>query len=327
MTMCASTPSTAADASVLHVAAAAIVNRQREVLLSLRPVHLHQGGLWEFPGGKLEPGESVSQALQREIAEELGIRVGAARPLIRVHHQYADRRVLLDVWRVEEFTGEVRGLEGQLVEWVPIKELGGRAFPAANRPVVQALQLPSAYLITPEPDSRRELFLQHLRQALEAGIELVQLRAPRLAPHDYAQLARPVVALCHQHGARVLLNADAALVEQLNADGLHLNSVRLAQASGRPLSPDLTVIASCHSREQLQQARRIAVDAAVLSPVRPTASHPGIEPLGWTQFAAWVDDCPFPVYALGGVTPADIATAQAHGGQGIAAIRALWPQD
>ena len=327
MTMCASTPSTAADTRSVHVAVAAIVNARREVLLSLRPQHLHQGGLWEFPGGKLEAGESVSQALQREIAEELGIRIGASRPLIRVHHRYPDRQVLLDVWRVEAFTGQAQGLEGQVVEWVPIEKLAMRAFPAANRPIIQALQLPSAYLITPEPDGRLEIFLQQLRRALTAGVELVQLRAPRLSPHDYANLARCVVDVCHQHGARVLLNADAPLVEQLGADGLHLNSRRLAHAAGRPLSQDFKVIASCHDQAQLQHASRVGVDAAVLSPVQPTASHPDRLPLGWARFADWVDDCPFPVYALGGMSPRDIATAQAHGGHGIAAIRALWLQE
>jgi 8-oxo-dGTP diphosphatase len=311
---------------VLHVAVAAIVNARREVLLSLRLQRLHQGGLWEFPGGKLEAGESVSQALQREIAEELGIRIGVSRPLIRVHHRYPDRQVLLDVWRVEEFAGQVQGCEGQVVEWVPIDQLATRVFPAANRPIVQALQLPPAYLITPEPDSGKEVFLQQLQQALGAGVELVQLRAPRLDRRDYVTLARSVIDLCHEHRARVLLNAEAMLVEQLGADGVHLNSRRLAHAVGRPLSQEFKVIASCHSQEQLQQARHIAVDAAVLSPVQATESHPGVRPLGWARFADWVDDCPFPVYALGGMRADDIVTAQAHGGHGIAAIRALWPR-
>ena len=318
-------PSTAAETGALHVAVAAIVNARQEVLLSLRPDHVHQGGLWEFPGGKLEDGESVSQALAREIYEELGVRIGASRPLIRVHHRYPERQVLLDVWRVTAFTGNPRGREGQLVEWVPVEQLAARAFPVANRPIVQALQLPSSYLITPEPGNREAVFLERLDAALAGGIELVQFRAPGLALPDYARLARSVVELCHRHRARVLLNADAALVRELHADGLHLNSRRLAQCSARPLSPEFTVIASCHNEQQLLQAQRIAVDAAVLSPVRPTASHPGAQVLGWSRFDRWVERCPFPVYALGGMSRDDVATAQAHGGQGIAAIRALWP--
>jgi 8-oxo-dGTP diphosphatase len=323
--MYASMPSTAAETGVLHVAVAAIVNARQEVLLSLRPEHVHQGGLWEFPGGKLEDGESVSQALAREIHEDLGVLVSASRPLIRVHHRYPERQVLLDVWRVTAFTGKPHGREGQLVEWVPVEQLATRAFPVANRPIVQALQLPSTYLITPEPGSRQEVFLESLEAALAGGIQLVQLRAPGLALPDYTRLARSVVDLCHHHRARVLLNADAALVQELHADGLHINSQRLAQCSARPLPDAFTVIASCHNEQQLLQAQRIAVDAAVLSPVRPTASHPGAETLGWSRFGQWVERCPFPVYALGGMSGDDIATAQAHGGQGIAAIRALWP--
>jgi 8-oxo-dGTP diphosphatase len=317
----------------LHVAVAAIINPQRQVLLSLRPDHLHQGGLWEFPGGKLEPGESVRQALQREIVEELGLRIDAARPLIRVRHRYADRQVLLDVWRVDEFSGRAQGCEGQRIEWVPVEALAERSFPAANGPIIRALQLPSAYLITPDPDHysdpgpgrEHESFLQRLQVALAAGVELVQLRAPRLDPPAYAALARSVITLGHQYGARVLLNAGAELVEQLGADGLHLNSQRLAQAVQRPLTSRFTVIASCHSQEQLRQAGRLGVDGAVLSPVQSTASHPGAPPLGWTRFAEWVDACSFPVYALGGMSADDVTVAQAHGGQGIAAIRGLWP--
>jgi 8-oxo-dGTP diphosphatase len=323
--MCASTPNTAPENIVLHVAVAAIVNSQDQVLLSLRPDHVHQGGLWEFPGGKVEPNESVRQALEREIHEELGIHIGISRPLIRIHHRYPDREVLLDVWRIDAFGGEVAGREGQAVEWVPIRELGTRAFPAANRPIIHALQLPPAYLITPEPGPQQAVYLQQLRSALEAGIRLVQLRAPGLSSRDYAQLAQQVVPLCHRYQAQVLLNADAELVEQTGADGLHLNSQRLAQCSVRPLPESFTLIASCHNREQLQHARQIGVDAAVLSPVQPTASHPAAQPLGWARFADWVEHCPFPVYALGGMQAADIATAQAHGGQGVAAIRALWP--
>jgi len=179
----------------------------------------------------------------------------------------------------------------------------------------------------------------------------VQLRAPGLSPQAYAQLAHQVVPLCHRYQAQVLLNAEPELVEQTGADGLHLNSQRLTQSgegslsaakdavSLKTLDPGIRrddgkginqrfhkiLMASCHNPAQLQQARQIGVDAAVLSPVQATASHPEAEPLGWARFAEWVDPCPFPVYALGGMQATDIATAQAHGGQGVAAIRALWP--
>jgi 8-oxo-dGTP diphosphatase len=319
-------PNTAPEDAVLHVAVAAIVDRQDRVLLSLRPDHVHQGGLWEFPGGKLESNESVGQALDREIHEELGIHIVTARPLIRIRHSYPDCDVLLDVWRVDGFDGAAQGREGQAIEWVPVQRLDQKTMPAANRPIIRALQLPSVYLITPEPEPQQTLFLQCLEAALHAGITLVQLRAPGLEPRSYAQLAQQVVSLCHHHRARVLLNADAELVEQTGADGLHLNSQRLARYQTRPLPEHLLLTASCHDQQQLQQAREIGVDAAVVSPVQPTASHPGAKALGWAQFAEWVEHCAFPVYALGGMTAGDIATAQQHGGQGIAAIRALWPE-
>ena len=122
----------------LHVAVGVICNPQGQILISLRHPDSHQGGLWEFPGGKLEPGESVSQALARELLEELGIAVGETRPLLEVVHDYGDKSVLLDVWVVENFSGEPRGREGQSVRWVKPAELGSYAFPAANSPIVQA---------------------------------------------------------------------------------------------------------------------------------------------------------------------------------------------
>lgn len=308
----------------LHVAAGAIVNARGEVLLSLRPEHVHQGGLWEFPGGKVEAGESVRQALARELFEELGIRVAAARPLIRVPHDYPDKRVLLDVWAVTGFEGTPHGREGQPVEWVAVAALGERAFPEANRPIVAALQLPARYAITPDPGADRTHFLAQLDAMLGRGIRLLQLRAPALSGADYLALAEAVIARAHAHGARVVLNAEAGVVERLGADGVHLNSQRLRECRRRPLGSDRLLIVSAHDPEQLEQARRIGADAAVLSPVKPTASHPGATALGWDCFAAWVDACAFPVYALGGMGEADLADAWGHGGQGIAAIRALW---
>ena len=93
-------------AALVHVAVGVLFNACGEVLITRRPDHLHQGGLWEFPGGKVEPGEQVRTALERELKEELGVEVLDARPLIRIHHVYDDRQVLLDVWRIKDYAGQ-----------------------------------------------------------------------------------------------------------------------------------------------------------------------------------------------------------------------------
>jgi len=307
-----------------HVAVAAIVNERQQVLVSLRSDHAHQGGLWEFPGGKLEPGESVQDALRREIREELGIGIVSACPLIRIPYRYPDKAVLLDVWKVDAYEGVAHGREGQVVEWLALDELAGRAFPAANRPIIHALQLPPAYLITPEPSAGAEAFLRQLRASLDAGIRLVQLRARSLKRPEYEVLARQAVELCRSCQARILLNSDPQLAQRLEADGVHLNAERLAGAARRPLGDDFWVAASCHGPEDLLKAQRIGADFAVLSPLSNTASHPDAVPLGWVRFQRWVDGCSMPVYALGGMTRSDIDAARRNGAQGIAAIRALW---
>ncbi len=124
---------------MLRVAVGVIGNTAGEVLVALRHAHLHQGGLWEFPGGKIADGESVEAALARELHEELGIHVEYAQPLLTVRHAYADRSVELHVWRVTAFVGEVHGREGQPLRWVAVPELDPVDFPAADLPIIEAL--------------------------------------------------------------------------------------------------------------------------------------------------------------------------------------------
>ncbi len=313
--------------SVLYVAAAAIFDERSRVLIAQRPTHVHQGGLWEFPGGKVEAGETVREALARELHEELGIDVQQARPLIRVRHDYPDKSVLLDVWRVDDFSGgalsvDRKGREGQPLVWVQPHELSGYDFPAANIPIVTAVQLPDYYLVTPNPDDDSLAFLTQLETRLREGIRLVQLRAKTLSDTDYLALAKQCQGLCEQHDAALMLNADPGLVAEVGAAGVHLDSGRLASLSERP---DVKwVSASCHSPEQLRQAEKLKADFVMLSPVAATASHPGSVPLGWKQFQVLVDLAHCPVYALGGMTSADLQQAFIHGAQGVAAIRALW---
>ncbi len=312
---------------IVQVAAAAIFDDEGRVLIARRPAHVHQGGLWEFPGGKVESGEMVRDALLRELHEELGIEVQQARPLIRVRHDYPDKSVLLDVWRVDGFTGDAlfdakKGREGQPLNWVQPNDLSDYEFPEANLPIVRAVQLPCFYLITPNPGEDIPGFLQQLEKRLCAGIRLVQLRAKSMPEADYILLANQCLQLCKKNDASLMLNAAPEVVIEVGAHGVHLDSGRLASLSARPNVK--WVSASCHSLEQLQQAEKLGADFVMLSPVAATASHPDAIPLGWDQFQDLTEQASCPVFALGGMTSEDLQQAFDHGAQGIAAIRALW---
>jgi len=124
---------------VVHVMVAVVQNPQGEILLALRPKEAHQGGFWEFPGGKLEPDETPVQGLARELREELAIEPLASEPLTRISHDYGDKAVLLDVYRVDAYSGEPRGNEGQQIRWVAPEDLSHYEFPAANRDIIDWL--------------------------------------------------------------------------------------------------------------------------------------------------------------------------------------------
>lgn len=308
---------------MIHVVAGVIRNPQGEILTTLRHDHLHQGGLWEFPGGKLEAGEAPLAALQRELQEELSIRVEAAEPLIQIPHHYEDRSILLDLWEVTDYSGLPQGAEEQEVRWSTADALQPEEFPAADRPVLTALQLPDRYLITGKADGN-EVFLNKLQRALESGVRLVQFRAPELDPEPYLELAAEVVASAHRYGAKVMLNGDPAWVEQVGADGIHLNGHRLKALNGRPVQEGLLISASLHNAEEIARAAEIGVDFAVLSAVLPTKTHPDRTPLGWEKFSELVQGATYPIYALGGVDQRHIGESRSHGGHGVAAIRAFW---
>ncbi len=310
---------------MIHVVAGVIRNSSGEILTSLRHDHLHQGGLWEFPGGKLDRDEAPLQGLQRELREELSIELEEALPLIQIPHHYPDQSILLDIWEVTSFSGTPEGMDGQQIRWSAAEALDPGEFPAADRPVITALQLPDRYLITGRAEGSDD-FLRRLEQVLEQGIQLLQFRAPELDAEAYLELAGDVVEKSHQHGARVLLNGDPDWVDRVGADGIHLNGHRLRDLSGRPVREGLLISASLHNGEEIARAAEIGVDFAVLSAVLPTKTHPDREPLGWERFSELVRAAPYPIYALGGVDQSHIGQARLHGGHGVAAIRAFWSQ-
>lgn len=309
----------------VHVAAAAMISAdQKHVLIARRPSNVDHGGLWEFPGGKLAPYETGLEGLKRELHEELGVEIVRAQPLIRVHHEYPDKHILLDVWQVHEFAGEPFGREGQAVRWVPMNELVNYPFPAANLPILRAVMLPTEYLITgKEPDDER--FASLLERALrEDSIRLVQLRAKSLDDAAYVARAERALKLCREYGAKLLLNGEPTLLDQVDADGIHLTSARLMQLDRRPIAENKWLSASTHDQKQLSQAAVLGCDFVTLSPLRTTPSHPEVAPMGWHDFQQLVERAGMPVFALGGMTRFDANHARAVGAQGIASIRDFW---
>lgn len=318
-------PSTGRDALIapVHVVAGLLRDGGR-IFITRRHAAAHQGGLWEFPGGKLAPGEDVYRGLVRELDEELGIVVRSAHPFTRVHYVYPERPVLLDVWSITSFDGIPHGREGQGACWREIGALLPSEFPPADRPVLRRLQLPRLYVISDVARYGPDAFKAKLERALMAGARLVQLREPAFDTETFCAYAREMGALCHRYGAKLLINADPGLVAACGADGVHLTARRLAALTARPVAPDLLVGASCHDLAELQQAQAIEADFALLSPVRPTPSHPQAAPLGWEAFQALCGATHMPVYALGGLRADDAPRALRAGAVGVAMISGIW---
>lgn len=310
----------------IHVAAAVIRGADGRILIARRGETQHQGGLWEFPGGKVEDGEAVETALARELREELGIEVTAARPLIKIRHDYPDKQILLDVWEVNAFTGEPHGAEGQPLAWVSPRELADYEFPEANRPIVAAARLPGEYLITPDGLEVPQM-LRGIQKAVAGGIKLVQLRAPNLYDPKYRDVAVDAAGLCAGK-AQLMLKGPLEWLGDFPSAGWHLTSQQLRKyaANGRPFPKDRWLAASCHSAEELALAEQMGVDFVTLSPIQPTQTHPDAQPLGWETAQQMIDGFNKPVFLLGGVGPNERERAWQIGAQGVAGIRAFWPE-
>lgn len=309
----------------IQVAVGVIINNANEVLLSRRPYDVHQGGLWEFPGGKLNAGEDIKTALTRELWEELGVTVDKAHPFIKVHYSYPDRSVVLNVWRVSKWHGEPYNREGQPVSWKNIRRLSDLAFPPPDEMIIKALQLPPLYLISPGPvGGNLDAYLYRLEDCIKSGARLLQLRCREETYHKNPELVTQLLSICRTYDARLLLNSTPATTVHFNAHGVHLNSPRLLQLSHRPLDKNFWVSASCHNCSELMHACRMGVDFIVLSPVQETNSHPEAQPLGWDKFSQLVELSSIPVYALGGMLPQHLQQAWNSGALGVAMLSSVW---
>ena len=307
--------------------AAAVIERPAadgatEFLLGQRAPGSFYEGFWEFPGGKVEPGETPHAALLRELREELGIEVLRADPWLRRQHVYEHAHVRLNFFRVRHWHGALQDHVHSALAWQRAAAPDVSPMLPANAPVLAALALPEFYAITDAGAIGVDAQLSALARALANGLKLVQLREPRLDSARRRSFVHAAVEHRHRHAARVLINGDAALAKAAGADGLHLPARLLAAQAERPDFP--LVAASCHSAAELESAGRLGCDFAVFGPVRASASHPGMAGSGWDNLAAALGVPPLPTFALGGLSPADLDLAQQAGAHGVAAIRAAW---
>ncbi|MBI5430496.1 MAG: Nudix family hydrolase [Nitrosomonadales bacterium] len=318
---------------IVEVAAAVLQRPDNSFLLAQRPPDKIWAGYWEFPGGKIEAGETPYHALVRELREELGITVTTAYPWLTRVYTYPHATVRLNFFRVTAWSGELHPHEGQQFAWQPPLSLTlspegerGQAVVSpllpANAPILRALSLPTLYAISNVAELGEGEFMCRLEAALHNGLRLVQLREKDYSRVAMRELALRMLPLLRRHDARLIINADIALAREVGADGVQLTGAQLAELRARPDAE--WCAASCHNAAELRRAEALGCDFALLSPVLATQSHPGAPHLGWESFAAIAAGSSIPVYALGGLQPVDMQTAWQHGAHGIALLRQAW---
>jgi len=305
------------DERCVHVAVGVIKDNCGQILISLRHDAAHQGGLWEFPGGKVEAGESVELALERELQEELSITIQEFSPLIKIYHQYTDLNVLLDVWTVTLFTGNPVGMEDQEILWVRPEQLTDYSFPDANYPIISAARLPSEYAILNGDDE--QALLADLNTILSNDVKLIQARIKSLSEKAVLQFCQLAMSLCKDKGATLMINSAVKGVDKVDVDGIHLTAKDLLALNLRP-DGYAWVAASCHNQHELLHAEKIGVDFVVVAPVLATKTHPDAIPLGWEAFKQLTNAVNLPVFALGGMSRQDKDFSLLSGAQGIAGI-------
>lgn len=309
---------------VVEVAAAILlreIDGNTEFLLAQRPRGKVYSGYWEFPGGKVEPGESLRQALLRELQEELGIKIDRAWPWLSCEFTYPHARVRLKFFRVTSWHGEILPIEHSGFVWMKI----GDSAPVspvlpANGPILRALELPATYALTNATENGIDNELARLDRALNNGLRLIQIRDKALPDVDRRNFATAVMQLARRfNDTIVLVNDDESLASEIGAHGLHISSDRLSQISQRP--PFEWVAASCHNAAELSLATALNLDFAVLSPVLPTASHTQTQSIGWERFANLIERSSLPIFALGGMKPEMLELARQKGAHGLAMMR------
>ena len=321
--------------NIIHAAVGVIQRHDGLVLLAERPVGKPWTGYWEFPGGKIEEGETPEYALKRELQEELGIEVTSQYPWLtrtfnysakydsKGHLESHAKTVQLHFFIVTKWSGEPRGLEKQTLVWQNPEKIEVSPVLPANAPIFSALSLPTNYAISNSYELGEELFFELLIHALGNGLKMIQLRETQYSEEAFEIFANNVIKMATPFGAKIFINSSNKFDQtKLNVAGIHLNSADLMQLQIKP--EGILCGASCHNSEELARAEALGLDYVMLSPVQMTNSHPNAVSLGWNKFADMIAGYSLPVYALGGMKFSDLHKAKMHGAHGVAMLRSAW---
>lgn len=313
---------------ITHVAVGVLIRPSGEFLMASRPQGKHWAGWWEFPGGKIETGETPEHALVRELKEELGVTPTRICPWLQRVYDYPEthdspaKTVHLHFHFVTEWQGELTPHEGQQFAWQQPDNLTVSPVLPANAPIMKALALPPVYAISNAAEMGEDVFLHALEAACNKGCRPIQIREKQLDLPDLKRFAQRVLAITKLYGTKVLLNTHIDLARELGVDGVHLPATDLMRLKTKPQG--LLVAASCHNIAELAYAQKLGLDFVTLSPVLPTLSHPQAKTLGWARFTEMIQGVEIPVYALGGMRESDLPQAWQAGARGVAMQRAIW---
>ncbi len=311
-----------------HVVIGVIYNATKDkILISKRSENQHLAAYWEFPGGKVEANEDVFSALRRELCEELGIIVHHAESYTSTCYDYPDKKVLLDIWIILEWSGEPASLGNQEIRWVNVDDLNNYKFPEANQYIIQSILLQPLYVISKTSYDDYSYLFSGVKACFSKGLKIFQLRLNLDNDKKYQFIVDTLSELAGEYNAKFILNGVAGDIEKYTIGGIHLNSNELKKYNKRPISEEYILGASCHNQAELKKAADLNVNYAFMSPVLFTNSHPEAKVLGWEKFSELINGINMPIYALGGMTYGHLDTAKTYGAYGIAMVGAIWESD
>lgn len=304
----------------IKVVVGVLHNKNGQFLIAKRQNHQFMGEFWEFPGGKIEPGESAESAIKRELKEELNIDIKALSYHRTIFHTYPDRKIELNVYCINKYNNTPIGAEGQTIVWKKAHELKPYKLLPTMKTLITSIKLPNKYWITPSSNHQSKAWMKKFEEKLTKDIKLIQLRSKNKLDSGFIA---EIYHECQQHNLKLLLNTIDKTFKESFCDGWHLTTNEMFEYTHRPCSENKLLGVSTHNIDEAMTAQKMGADFIVISPIQPTATHPNTKALGWENAKKVTNKITIPVYFLGGMTLKDLDKTLKFGAQGIAGVSAF----